>query len=224
MNDIRFKENFKIFLCGPSRCGKTVFIKDLLENMSSITKQNISKVIYVYKVWQSIFEDMHSQGLVNIFLEEKDNIIEKIKNLAYGETSLIIFDDLINSKNLEEISNLFVVDGRHSNYSLIFTSQRMFVNNEYFRQISNNCDYIIVFRNPRNYSEIRTLAQQLTPIGLDLLDIYTKATKDPFSYLLINLTQECNEDLKFISHLFDYDHYVKSYVKKGQRCTTEPLS
>ena len=224
MNDIRFKENFKIFLCGPSRCGKTVFIKDLLENMSSITKQNISKVIYVYKVWQSIFEDMHSQGLVNIFLEEKDNIIEKIKNLAYGETSLIIFDDLINSKNLEEISNLFVVDGRHSNYSLIFTSQRMFVNNEYFRQISNNCDYIIAFRNPRNYSEIRTLAQQLTPIGLDLLDIYTKATKDPFSYLLINLTQECNEDLKFISHLFDYDHYVKSYVKKGQRCTTEPLS
>ena len=224
MNDIRFKENFKIFLCGPSRCGKTVFIKDLLENMSSITKQNISKVIYVYKVWQSIFEDMHSQGLVNIFLEEKDNIIEKIKNLAYGETSLIIFDDLINSKNLEEISNLFVVDGRHSNYSLIFTSQRMFVNNEYFRQISNNCDYIVVFKNPRNYSEIRTLAQQLTPIGLDLLDIYTKATKDPFSYLLINLTQECNEDLKFISHLFDYDHYVKSYVKKGQRCTTEPLS
>ena len=224
MNDIRFKENFKIFLCGPSRCGKTVFIKDLLENMSSITKQNISKVIYVYKVWQSIFEDMHSQGLVNIFLEEKDNIIEKIKNLAYGETSLIIFDDLINSKNLEEISNLFVVDCRHSNYSLIFTSQRMFVNNEYFRQISNNCDYIIAFRNPRNYSEIRTLAQQLTPIGLDLLDIYTKATKDPFSYLLINLTQECNEDLKFISHLFDYDHYVKSYVKKGQRCTTEPLS
>ena len=215
MNDIRFKENFKIFLCGPSRCGKTVFIKDLLENMSSITKQNISKVIYVYKVWQSIFEDMHSQGLVNIFLEEKDNIIEKIKNLAYGETSLIIFDDLINSKNLEEISNLFVVDCRHSNYSLIFTSQRMFVNNEYFRQISNNCDYIIAFRNPRNYSEIRTLAQQLTPIGLDLLDIYTKATKDPFSYLLINLTQECNEDLKFISHLFDYDHYVKSYVKRS---------
>ena len=214
MNDIRFKENFKIFLCGPSRCGKTVFIKDLLENMSSITKQNISKVIYVYKVWQSIFEDMHSQGLVNIFLEEKDNIIEKIKNLAYGETSLIIFDDLINSKNLEEISNLFVVDGRHSNYSLIFTSQRMFVNNEYFRQISNNCDYIVVFKNPRNYSEIRTLAQQLTPMSLDLLEIYTKATKDPFTYLLINLTQECNEDVKFLSHLFDYDHYVKTYVKK----------
>ena len=214
MHDIRFKENFKIFVCGPSRCGKTVFIKDLLQNIPSITKQNISKVIYVYKVWQQIFEDMKLQGLVHFFLREEENIVEKIKKLSFGEYSLVIFDDLINSKNLEEISNLFVVDGRHSNYSMIFTSQRMFVNNEYFRQISNNCDYIVVFKNPRNYSEIRTLAQQLTPMSLDLLEIYTKATKDPFTYLFINLTQECNEDVKFLSHLFDYDHYVKTYVKK----------
>ena len=214
MHDIRFKENFKIFVCGPSRCGKTVFIKDLLQNIPSITKQNISKVIYVYKVWQQIFEDMKLQGLIDFFLKEEENIVEKIKKLSFGEYSLVIFDDLINSKILEEISNLFVVDGRHSNYSMIFTSQRMFVNNEYFRQISNNCDYIVVFKNPRNYSEIRTLAQQLTPISLDLLEIYTKATKDPFTYLLINLTQECNEDVKFLSHLFDYDHYVKTYVKK----------
>ena len=215
MHDIRFKENFKIFVCGPSRCGKTVFIKDLLQNIPSITKQNISKVIYVYKVWQQIFEDMKLQGLIDFFLKEEENIVEKIKKLSFGEYSLVIFDDLINSKNLEEISNLFVVDGRHSNYSMIFTSQRMFVNNEYFRQISNNCDYIVVFKNPRNYSEIRTLAQQLTPMSLDLLEIYTKATKDPFTYLLINLTQECNEDVKFLSHLFDYDHYVKTYVKKN---------
>ena len=157
---------------------------------------------------------MKLQGLVHFFLREEENIVEKIKKLSFGEYSLVIFDDLINSKNLEEISNLFVVDGRHSNYSMIFTSQRMFVNNEYFRQISNNCDYIVVFKNPRNYSEIRTLAQQLTPMSLDLLEIYTKATKDPFTYLLINLTQECNEDVKFLSHLFDYDHYVKTYVKK----------
>ena len=214
MHDIRFKENFKIFVCGPSRCGKTVFIKDLLQNIPSITKQNISKVIYVYKVWQQIFEDMKLQGLVHFFLREEENIVEKIKKLSFGQYSLVIFDDLINSKNLEEISNLFIVDGRHSNYSMIFTSQRMFVYNEYFRQISNNCDYIVVFKNPRNYSEIRTLAQQLTPMSLDLLEIYTKATKDPFTYLLINLTQECNEDVKFLSHLFDYDHYVKTYVKK----------
>ena len=80
MYDIRFKENFKIFVCGPSRCGKTVFIKDLLENIASITKQNISKVIYVYKVWQSIFEDMSSHGIVDTYLQDNGNIMEEIKH------------------------------------------------------------------------------------------------------------------------------------------------
>ena len=215
MFDIRLKENFKLFLVGPSACGKSVFIQNLLQNISTVSKKNPSKIIYVYKVWQPLFQDMNLQGLVHIFIKDNENLLEKLKMETIGETCLIVFDDLINSKNLDEISNLFVVDGRHSNYSMIFTSQRMFVNNEYFRQISNNCDYIVVFRNPRNYSEIRTLAQQLTPINLDLLEIYTKATKDPFSYLMINLTQECKEDLKFLSHLFDFDHYVKSYVKKN---------
>ena len=30
--DIRLKENFKLFVTGPSRCGKTVFVSKLLEN------------------------------------------------------------------------------------------------------------------------------------------------------------------------------------------------
>ena len=164
-------------------------------------------------MWQPLFESMKSDGLVHLFLKDQENIVDRLKVETVGENSLIVFDDLINSKHLDQISNLFVVDGRHSNYSMIFTSQRMFVNNEYFRQISNNCDYFVCFKNPRNYSEIRVLAQQLTPISLDLLDIYSKATNDPFSYLLINLTQECDENVKFLSHLFDYDHYVRCYVK-----------
>ena len=31
--DIRLKENFKLFISGPSRCGKTFFVADLLENI-----------------------------------------------------------------------------------------------------------------------------------------------------------------------------------------------
>ena len=214
MFDIRLKENFKLFLVGPSACGKSVFIQNLLQNISTVSKTNPTKIIYVYKVWQSLYEDMNLQGLVHLFIKEDENLAEKLKIETIGEISLIVFDDLINSKNLGEISNLFVVDGRHSNYSMIFTSQRMFVNNEYFRQISNNCDYFVVFKNPRNHSEIRTLAQQLTPLNLELLQIYAKATTEPYSYLFINLTQECDESIKFLSHLFDYDHYVKCYVRK----------
>ena len=36
--DIRLKENFKIFISGPSRCGKTVFVSKLLENIHTFAK------------------------------------------------------------------------------------------------------------------------------------------------------------------------------------------
>lgn len=210
MIDIRLKENFKLFISGPSRCGKTFFVSELLENIDTITKEPPETIIYVYKVWQSKFDEM--KNVVHIFMEDSENVIQNIKDVAQGQGIFVIFDDLINSKSLVDIATLFTVDGRHMNMSMAFLSQRMFVNNEYFRQISQNCDYFCIFKNPRNSSEIRTLAQQITPGSLDLIEIYKEATKNPFSYLIINLTQECVPDVKYLSHLFNDDHSVQVYL------------
>ena len=204
MFDIRLKENFKLFISGPSRCGKTFFISKLLENIESFAKEPPETILYVYKVWQSKFDEMKT--VVHGFIEDNENIIQQIKEIALGQRIFVIFDDLINSKSLVDIATLFTVDGRHMNMSMAFLTQRMFVNNEHFRQISQNCDYFCIFKNPRNSSEIRTLAQQLTPGSLDLIEIYKEATKSPFSYLLINLTQECDPNVKYISHVFDENH------------------
>ena len=212
MIDIRLKENFKLFISGPSRCGKTFFVSELLENISTFAKEPPETVVYVYKVWQSKFDEMKT--CVEYFIEDNDgdeNVVQQLKDIARGQRIFVIFDDLINSKSLVEIATLFTVDGRHMNMSMAFLSQRMFVNNEYFRQISQNCDYFCVFKNPRNSSEIRTLAQQLTPGSLELIEIYKAATKSPFSYLFINLTQECERNVKYLSHLFNENHAVRVY-------------
>ena len=205
--DIRLKENFKLFISGPSRCGKTFFVAELLENINTFAKVPPATVFYVYKVWQTKFDEMKS--LIDEFIEDNENVVNHIQEKVAGQPILIIFDDLINSKSLSDIATLFTVDGRHMNMSMVFLTQRMFVNNEHFRQISQNCDYFCIFKNPRNSSEIRTLAQQLTPGSLELINIYMEATKDPFSYLFINLTQECLLQVKYLSTLFDNDNSVK---------------
>ena len=209
MFDIRLKENFKLFISGPSRCGKTFFISELLENIESFAKDPPETILYIYKVWQSKFDEMKS--VVHGFIEDSENLIQQIKEIALGQNVFVIFDDLINSKSLVDIATLFTVDARHMNISMAFLTQRMFVNNEHFRQISQNSDYFCIFKNPRNSSEIRTLAQQLTPGSLNLIEIYKEATKNPFSYLLINLTQECDSNVKYISQIFDENHCVKVY-------------
>ena len=207
--DIRLKENFKIFLSGPSGCGKTTFIIDMIRHLDKIAEKPPAQIIYFYKEWQPKFDYMINELGVR-FIEDNDMIIEQIKD--FDGSAFVVFDDMINSSNLKAVAQLYTVHGRHLNLSLAFLSQRLFNNNEFFRQISQNSDYMCIFKNPRNSMEIRNLAMQITPKTLDLLDIYKKATQKPFSYIFINLTQEGIPQLKFINEIFNHDHIVNAYV------------
>ena len=91
MFDIRLKENFKLFISGPSRCGKTVFISELLENIETFAKEPPKTVIYVYKVWQSKFDEMKT--LVDFFVEDNVNVVQQIKEVSVGQRIFVIFDD-----------------------------------------------------------------------------------------------------------------------------------
>ena len=88
MYDVRLKENFKLFISGPSRCGKTVFVSNLLEKMNEFAKVPPTKVIYVYKVWQSKYDEMLSLGVNS--KEDHDNIVNDNKSNVTGEPTLII--------------------------------------------------------------------------------------------------------------------------------------
>ena len=215
--DIRLKENFKIFISGPSRSGKTVFVKNLLQKLSIFSKSPPKLVTLVYKIYQPIYDELN----LSYIIEDGPNLKEKIINLSKGESNLIIFDDCINSPQLSEISDFFLVDGRHRNLSCIFISQKIFINNNHFREITQNSDYFIVFKNPRNIQEIRTLNSQMTPGGTELISYYKLATSEPFSYLFINLTQECRNEVKYLSHLFNETHYVTAYLNNTSKKLTD---
>ena len=204
--DIRLKENFKLFISGPSRCGKTFFVGDLITNINTFSKEPPEEIVYIYSVWQWKYDEMRS--IVNHFIKDDENILKKIQEISSGKRILVVFDDLMNSPSLSTVAHLYTVDGRHMNLSLIFLSQRLFKNDEAFRQISRNSDYYCIFKSVRDVCEIRTLAQQMTPGSLELVDIYQKATKNPWSYLFIDLTQECDESLRYRYDLFKYDHYI----------------
>ena len=48
----------------------------------------------------------------------------------------------------------------------------------------------------------------MTPGNMVLVDIYQDATERPFTYLFINLTQECDAEVKYLSNLFDGTIYI----------------
>ena len=211
--DIRLKANFKILFSGPSRSGKTQFLKSIIENLDIFSKSPPRKKILIYTVMQPIY---HQLG-VDVLVRDSPNLKEEIFSISGGENTLCIFDDMINSGNLKEVSELFLVDGRHKNLSQIFITQQLFVNNAYFRSISQNSDYYIIFKNPRNAAEIGHLATQMTPGNRELVKYFQLATRNAFSYLFINLTQECDQRVKYLSNLFSTPNTVTVYNENKER-------
>ena len=78
-------------------------------------------------------------------------------------------------------------NGRHLNLSVVFVSQNLFYNGNKCRTISLNSTYIVVFKNPRDQSQIRHLACQMFPSKPKFLQVaYEDATKDPYQYLFLD--------------------------------------
>ena len=214
--DCRLIENFKIYMSGPSRCGKSVFLASLLKSRKTFTKKPPEVICFVYSVYQEEIYDDLRHGIVDYFIQDDDHLeknIQKILNENKGKPSLLIYDDLIKSNNLSFIARQFTVNGRHNGISQVFVSQKLFPKDENIRLISNNSDYLVIFKNPRNATEIKILSNQMSPGKNILSKIFEQATLDPFSYLFIDLTQECIPQKKYLSHLFDSDHFIHTYIE-----------
>ena len=205
--------SFKILIVGPSGSGKTLFVRDLLLNLDNFTIEKPKKTILMYTVWQPAYDQMQSEQLIDAFIQDNSELESQLDSYTTGEEVLFIFDDMISSTNIDFISKLFMVQGRHKNISLIFITQQGFRNNEAFKSISNNTGYMVLMKNKRNVSDVQNLAKQITPGPRPLLkQIWDTATKDSYSYLFLNLMNESKNETKYLSHLFEKNHIVKAYV------------
>ena len=75
---------------------------------------------------------------------------------------LLILDDMMGELS-QEITNLFTKHAHHRTLSVIFTTQNIFDKNKYMRTISLNATYLIMFKSPRDGSQIAYLSRQMRP-------------------------------------------------------------
>jgi len=157
-SDIKFKSPFTMNIIGPSKCGKTSLVSDLLENNETIICPSPQKILYCYSLYQTLFE----------YLKEKIHNIEFIKGLPnideISNCLLILHDlgqDCIDNK---DIVLLFTVGSHHRNISVILLTHNIFEKGKYMRTISLNCSYLIIFNNLRDRKQIKFLGTQLFPV------------------------------------------------------------
>lgn len=187
-----FNHPFTCLVAGPTQSGKTYFVQKILENKNIVIEPRPDRIIYCYSSWQTKFDDIKNKIQYIEFHEGIKNIDEI--NPTYN--NLIIFDDLLNECEKDEsILNLFTVHSHHKNISVFILSQNLYSRGKFFRTISLNCHYLVIFKNPRDKSQLNVLARQLFPNKINFfLESFLDAVENKaHSYIFVDLKQSTLE-------------------------------
>jgi len=76
--------------------------------------------------------------------------------------------------------------------------------------MSLNARYMVLFKNPRDVSRFANLARQMYPKTSQFaVEAYRDAPREPYSYLLVDLRSEQDEELRLRTNIFPGEtHYV----------------
>ena len=196
--DLRLHCDRTLVVTGPSHSGKTSFVLKLLDHRDEIFKCSINRVIWCYGIYQPT---------LNTLLQNKGYVLHSnIVDVSDIEPyDIVVLDDLIHeSKNSKDVTAMFTRAAHHKPCFIIFITQNLFPPGKEARTRSLNTHYYTILKNPRDKSQIEFLARQIFPRHpKTLVDIFEAATEQPHSYLFLDLTQECPDDYRFRSNLFD---------------------
>ena len=215
--DVRLRHPFTSIVSGPTMSGKTSWISKLLGNMHHIDT-DISDIVLCYGEWQPAYEKLPARFIQGMI--DPDELDASVPHL-------VIIDDLMDSQD-KRIETFFTRIAHHRNCSVIYIVQNLFNQSKGHRTCSLNCQYLIVFKSPRDVSQIRFLERQMFPGKKNfLIDSYNDATEQPYHCLFIDLKPDTPTQYRIRGRVLDeesQDVYVPKDYKHGKNTSQETFT
>jgi energy-coupling factor transporter ATP-binding protein EcfA2 len=196
------KGGSSMLICGPTMAGKSTFVHELLS--SNIFDKPTSNV-YWYHGGESV-EGLEGRGYI-IRNGLPDNFLDVPRD------SVVVLDDLMNeSKDHAGVTALFTKLVHHRNLFVLNITQNFFQNSKDTRTRRLNTQYVVMFKNPSDMTQIHTIGRQMYPGNPTFLSsVNRKATKKPHSYLFLDLRQETPEKYRVRSHILPREFPMRIY-------------
>jgi hypothetical protein len=221
MFDLTLRTPSTFLIAGPSQSGKTTWLYKVLQSFPVLfDDEKRKKVLYFFNESQPMFDNLKKLPFSIEFIHgvpESETIREKCMP-HQDEGTIVILDDLMQHLN-ESSSVLFTTQAHHLNIVVFVVTQNLFPKNPFFRDISLNCTYVILFKNPRDASQIQNFSKQYAPgKARQLVNVFRSATKEPYHYLLIDNHQQTPEFLRLRSNILIEEFPIKVWFEKTSLC------
>ena len=175
-----FRSPSTCLIAGPTSSGKTFLMLNILKH-KDIFEVEPSKIVWCYNVYQEKFKEFTNL----IHFHEGVYDIKSLQSIPGHK--IVVLDDLMHKLN-EEIAEAFTVYSHHMNISVFFITQNIFHKNRYMRDVSLNTQYLFLFSQRRDMSQLNILATQMFPLKRkEFIKIYKEVSARSHGYLLCDL-------------------------------------
>jgi hypothetical protein len=204
-----FKHPFTAIVAGPTKAGKTVWVKNLILNAECMISPVPVDIYYSYSEWQPMYQELVHNGV---------HMVEGLPDMALLKANpekpkFLVLDDLMQEmKNEKKLVQLFTRGSHHWNLSILHIVQNLFF--EGLRTSRVNAQYLVLMKNPSDQLQTSTLAKQLYPGNSKFFfEAYQDACSGPFGYLLVDLCQDTEEHMRLRTNVFP-DQLPIVYVQR----------
>ena len=170
-------------------------------------------IIWCYGMYQPAYDEM-LRSIPNItFVEGVPGDLDTL--MKPSVRNLVVIDDLMHElSNDQRMTNLFTKGCHHRNLSVIFILQNMFHRGKELRDMSLNSHYLVVFKSPRDSSQVNHLARQMFPGHVKYMqEAFEVAKKRPCGYLFSDPKRETPADFRLRKNIFPGESQY-AYVRK----------
>lgn len=190
------KNHTAITIAGPSQCGKSTLVEQMVVNKDVLFEDEFSKVFWfcAYPPEKKVNEVIYKIG-------SPSNILDSIV-----PNSLVIIDDYMSElRNSNELTNIMTKAVHHLPMTLIYITQNIFNKGSETKTRRLNTNYVILFKNPHDKAQIEYIGRQMFPRDKNFLcSAFDHVTKQqPYSYLLIDCHQTTRDEIRVRSDILN---------------------
>jgi len=231
-----FHHPFTMVVSGSTGSGKTVWVMRLLKHINSLIikddkSDTITAIMYCYGELNDTVLNLKRLETANSNSNKNDEYFKEITTIKTinglptedviqneaqqsGRRLLLVLDDLMVAAKSPFLDTVFALGSHNWGVSVVLVTQHLF--SKEVRVARNNAHYIVLLRNPAGALQIRNLAGQLFPTQTPyFMEAYYDATKEQFSYLLIDMHPVTKDALRLKTHIYPEEGWTIVYIPKG---------